>query len=521
MPGLLARWQQLIAGASKGAQRKLTKLMVQALGRADRPVATLLLRELWQVEAPERALRLRVLSRIAARTDVPDLAQALGRGLQDADARVVREAVRAVGKLDEGGGDRFESALIGHLQDAALPEQRAAAEALGKVGGGAGLAALRGMTTDDPELGRRCAQAVALIERRRLRHEATHILSGTGLPKPASVLLRCRRGTARFAREQACRLLGLDEGDIAIDPLGITLSWTGTLEQLHRVRISVDAALVFDLVPGDELGQRIAETLSRPTLVASLGAWSDGPLRFRLSFVDGSARRATVRAVASSLDEWGVPLHNDSRGAPWHVQVDTERARLLCVPRDPGVRFAYRRVDIPAASHPTLAALMAWVAQPRPGEVVWDAFCGSGSELIECARLQPGVELYGTDQSADALAAAAQNLKAAGVDVAPGHLVRADALQSTPGADATIAPSLIITNPPMGRRTSSGYGVHELLQRFVAYAATLLPAGGRLVWVSPAAKVSAAAGRNAGLQVVDHGPVDLAGLRVHLQVMTR
>jgi tRNA G10 N-methylase Trm11 len=82
-------------------------------------------------------------------------------------------------------------------------------------------------------------------------------------------------------------------------------------------------------------------------------------------------------------------------------------------------------------------------------------------------------------------------------------------------------PSLIITNPPMGRRVGSGYHVHELLERFVEHAAQLLSPDGRLVWVTPAARISSAAGRAAGLQVKDHGPVDLSGSRVHLQVMTR
>jgi tRNA G10 N-methylase Trm11 len=165
---------------------------------------------------------------------------------------------------------------------------------------------------------------------------------------------------------------------------------------------------------------------------------------------------------------------------------------------------------------------MAWVACPRPGEVIWDPFCGSGSELIECALLEPTVRLFGTDRDGDALAAAAENFAAANLTVEAGGLVQADALRSRPGgADAAKTPSLIITNPPMGRRVGSGYGVHELLQRFVVHAARLLPPGGRLVWVTPAAKASAAAGREAGLQVIDHGPIDLAGLRVHLQVMAR
>lgn len=522
VPELLNRWRKIVAGAPRSVQRRITKLMVQALGRADRPVALLLLRELGQADADQRALTIRALSRIADRMDLSDWEQALAAALADPDTRVVRAALRATGKLDEGNGARYERAAVEHLERAALPEQRAAAEALGKLGGHAALTALRALQPDDPELARRCAEAIALIERRQLRGESTEILTAVPLPQATPVVLRCRPGTARFAKEQACALLGLSNQDLKVGPLGVNLIWTGSLAQLHCVRIAIDAALAFELTPGTDLAQRIANTLARPALAASLAAWSEGPLRFRLSFLDGSPRRAVVRAVAASLNERELPLHNDSREAPWSIQVDLEGARLLCVPRDPGLRFSYSRVQVPAASHPTLAALMAWVARPRPAETVWDPFCGSASELIECARLEPSVRLYGTDQSATAIAAASKNLKAAGLAIEPGALVQADALTTQPqGAHAPVRPSLIITNPPMGRRAMSGYGVHELLRRFVARAAALLPRDGRLVWVTPAAKVSAAAGRDAGLQVIDHGAIDLAGLRVNLQVMVR
>lgn len=522
VPQLLERWRETVASASTAKRRKLTKLVVQALGRADRPVASLLLRGLWDADAAERGLRVRVLSRIAARIHLPELEPVLTRGLTDPDPRVVRAALRAVGKLDGETGERFEGAVIAHLRDAALPEQRAAAEALGKIGRDAALAALESAGADDGELARRCAAAIELIERRQRRREPTAIVTSSPLPESLSVVLRCRPGTAPFAKEQVCALLGHSDEDVAIDPLGVALPFAGSLEQLYRVRIALDAALAFELLPGRELAQQIAQTLSEPRLLASLRAWSRGPLRFRLAFSDGRARRSVVRSVASALTERDVPIHNDSREAPWSVLVDIERARLLCAPKVSGSRFPYQRARIAAASHPTLAALLAWAARPRPEEVVWDPFCGTGSELIECALLEPSVRLYGTDVDADALAAAAQNLEAAGLAAEPGGLVRADALQTNPGgADATVTPSLIITNPPMGRRVVSDYGVHALLRRFVARAAALLRPGGRLVWVTPAARVSADAGRDAGLRVIDHGAVDLAGLRVDLQVMVR
>jgi len=509
VPALLDYWRDAVARSPASKHRKTTKLVVQALARADRPVARLLLGDLWQSGPAERALRVRVLSRIAMRVDVPEFHQVLVRALADPAPPVARAALRAAGNLDESAGKTLEAPVVEHLRSGQLPEQRAAADALGKIGGPVGLAALRALASGDADLTRRRNEAIALVERRQLRSAPTTIQAATELPGAASIVLRCRSGMARFAGQQARALLGVDTND---DPLGVALTWAGPLEALHRVRIALDAALAFELPSGLDLAQRVADTLNQPALVAALRAWSAGPLRFRLSFVDGGARRAVVQTVARLLRERDSPLHNDSRETPWSVVVDGERHRLLCVPRDPGLRFPYERAVIPAASHPTLAALMAWVARPRPGEVVWDPFCGSGGELVECALLEPSVQLHGTDRSATALAAARANLQAAGLTA---NLVRGDSLRSQPAA----APSLIVTNPPMGRRAHSGRGVHETLRAFVGHAAALLPPGGRLVCVSPAAKVSAAAGRDAGMDVTDHGPVDLAGMRVHLQVL--
>lgn len=512
---LFERWRAAVLGASTKERRALAKLMVRSLGGADRPVATRLLRDVWELDDGEqRALTVRVLARIASRLEVPEWTEALGRLLGDPEPRVVREGLRAVAKLDEGAGLPFEEVVIEQLLGAALPEQRAAADCLGKVGGERALGVLRDLISDDGELMRRREQAITLLERRRARGQATEIQIDAPLSEATAVVLRCRRGMERFAKEQAESLLGARASEVAIDPLGVALRWSGGLRELGRVRIAMDAALVFALAPGPDLHRRIVDALCDRTLIGALRDWTRGPLRFRLSLLDGSTRRALVRSVASTLRHRDAPLANDSREAPWTIHVDIEGSRLLCVPRDVGLRFDYTRALVPAASHPTLAALMAWVGRPRPKEVVWDPFCGSAGELIECGRLEPSARLYGTDVDAAAIAAAARNLEAAGLVA---ELTRADALRSEPSA----TPSLIITNPPMGRRVASGYKLHDLLRRFVGRAATLLPPQGRLVWVTPAAQVSAEAGRGLGLGVEDHGVLDLDGLGVHLQVMTR
>src|SRR5262249_39658754 len=140
-------------------------------------------------------------------------------------------------------------------------------------------------------------------------------------------------------------------------------------------------------------------------------------------------------------------LINDPTATTWDIEVDAAAGILAIVPRrldDP--RFAYRVADVPAASHPTVAAALAWVAEAHPADRVWDPFCGSGVELIERARpgRAPLASLRGSAIDATALGAARTNLAAAGVAA---QLSLADARSHAPGSV-----DLILPNPPLGSR---------------------------------------------------------------------
>src|SRR5690606_6662202 len=101
-------------------------------------------------------------------------------------------------------------------------------------------------------------------------------------------------------------------------------------------------------------------------------------------------QRSLVWRVASEVTRLAPELLNDPTATTWDVLIDDELRVLELTPRkleDP--RFAYRVAEIPAASHPSIAAALAFVAEARPTDRVWDPFCGSGLELIERARLGP------------------------------------------------------------------------------------------------------------------------------------
>jgi tRNA G10 N-methylase Trm11 len=80
--------------------------------------------------------------------------------------------------------------------------------------------------------------------------------------------------------------------------------------------------------------------------------------------------------------------------------------------------------------------------------------------------------------------------------------------------------TLIVSNPPMGRRVQRG-DVAPLLGDFLASAGGLLQPGGRLVWISPLPRVTQPAARAAGLVCRRAEPLDMGGFTGQLEVWVR
>ena len=205
---------------------------------------------------------------------------------------------------------------------------------------------------------------------------------------------------------------------------------------------------------------------------------------------------------------------NDPTESLWEVVISrgTRHVDVALAPRaldDP--RFSWRKKDVPAASHPTIAAALARVAGVRVDDVVWDPFMGSGAELIERALLGPARGFFGSDVDGRAVAAARENLAAAGVVA---ELEQGDSLGIHPPGV-----TLILTNPPMGRRAVREPGLTDMLDRFVDHAADVLAPGGRLVWIAPVPeRARRAAARTGGLTLERARPVDMGGFDAELQV---
>ena len=263
----------------------------------------------------------------------------------------------------------------------------------------------------------------------------------------------------------------------------------------------------------------LVRALTSDEAKARLTGFTEGPVRFRLSVEGAGHQRALVWRVAGALaaspaTSW---LVNDTQHAPWEANVT--RAHPLAIDLLPRAlvdeRFAYREHDVPASSHPPLAAALARVAGVRAEDVVWDPFAGAGTELVERAKLGPYSRLFGSDRDAQAVASARANVKRAGIE---GITFRVTDVFAEPPPGVTV----ILTNPPMGRRVTGALDLSTLLDRFILHAAkVLVRPGSRLVWLSPQPKRTRARAEAEGLTLSRAITVDMGGFDAELQRFDR
>jgi 23S rRNA G2445 N2-methylase RlmL len=458
--------------------------------------------------------------------------EALGflvRALEDEDPKTRRNAAIALGKVHR---PEAEAALSSRLErETGDGVRRSIVAALGKVGGERALAALgkvgaegeksgaEGSGEEDEAFARARARS-ALMVTRTLERETPSMFDAA---KPApdageggtTVALRCRSGLEEILVEELDRSLSprIVKDDVAGARVEVTL--TGAPASLFQARtmLSFGFPLAPQSITDRELPDALADALSSPEARRILTHWTAGTVRYRIAWAGGGKRRAAIWRTAEEVVRRCPELVNDPRESTWQALVyeGAREIRVELVPRAEDPRFAYRKGDVPAASHPTIAAALVRVAGVRPEDVVWDPFVGSGTELCERAIAGPYRRLIGSDKDEKALAVARANLAAAG---ARADLMQLD-IHSRPALPA--APTLVITNPPMGRRVHRSADLDVLLDRFIERAAEALAPGGRLVWVSPLPRHTTRACKDAGLAPFFQKDVDMGGFEAQIQ----
>ncbi len=525
---LLADLGGKLAGKGWQPSRKEARQLLAALATADRDQAeqlSLALRRLKQelpplvlplldgAAPPQRARLVKLLDEYLLQ---PGERARLVALLADADPRTERVAIAIAGRVvadAEQGAHPLEAMLVQRWPSAPPETRRALALALGQIGGKDARAVLAALPADaEPELRRLAEEAILKLDRRSAREESLGAIFAAGVPGAGvPIWLRCRRGLEKFLAEEC--------GGEVIAPERVELRSNRSLERLRDFRLALDFVIPLNeaLLQGpDPRDAAVVAALTDASVRALLRRLTHGPIRFRIEWADAGKRRAPTLKVAAKLRELAPELLNDPRQSLWQLDViEKPTPRFELVPKAlPDPRFDYRATDVVGASHPTIAAALAWVAEPRPDDVVWDPFVGGATELIEVARRQMVKQLYGSDLSPSALERARQNLDAAGV---PAELAYADATVWVPPQ----APTLIVSNPPMGRRVLSRDRVTELLGRFLPHAARVLRRGGRIAWYTPRPEEARAALGALGLVLELHARVDMGGFPAELQVLRK
>jgi 23S rRNA G2445 N2-methylase RlmL len=461
-----------------------------------------------------RARIARALGKLAAEEVARD---ALLVAIEDSDPKTRRNAAIALGHAQ---GARVEEALRTAWERDPRPEmRRSIAASLGKTGSAASLDLLAAASAaEDAELARIAQRASMMIERTASRVDRGRVEVHRAPASPAPIVVVARAGLEDVLAEELSRVDAVTDVRDA-GPGRVRASLVGPMAELFAARtmLAFRFPLPAERVRDGETEQdAVVRAVTGDAAKAVLTTWTTGPVRYRIAWAHGGHRRSLTWAVAAAIARQRPELVNDPTASTWEVLVEQNQrvVDVSLVPRaidDP--RFAWRRRDVPAASHPTIAAALARVAGVRDDDVVWDPFVGSGGELVERALLGPYRALHGSDLDERALDAARENLAAAGLHA---HLTRADAL--------TLAPAgvtLVLTNPPMGRRASRAPGLADVLDRFVAHTRSVLVPGGRLVWIAPWPPRARTAAIRAGLSLEWARVIDVGGFDGEVQRWAR
>jgi 23S rRNA G2445 N2-methylase RlmL len=470
-----------------------------------RQLRTLSCEKLWneevarfdQASPQERVERVAVIRAVgvvfAATATVEQRAAArvwLARLLQDPAEKIRRYAMAAMPKL--GAGLREETELLSLLKTTTGErEKKYLGRALDKIGGAATLDVVRGAPGLLPQTELKVKASLA----RKERPSAIRLDQLLKPPAGLRVHLRCRRGLESIVRDEVVERLGRTGqfriADVRSGLVALTALTPFTLNNLYALRCFATINLPLGTVPAgtpeattDALAGVIASPLSRQLLTTL----TEGSLRYRLDFVARSHQRGAVRELANRAFAKCPDMLNDARSAPWSMDIHPAGLGLSVELRprlSPDPRFYYREGDVAAASHPPLAACMARLAGRVANEIVWDPFCGSGLELVECALLGGVKQVYGTDISPEAVAVAQANFAAAKLAPVVASFRQCEFRQcaTLPGLGPSSV-TLVVSNPPMGRRIRIP-DMRGLYSDFFAVAATALKPGGRLVFPNP------------------------------------
>jgi len=170
------------------------------------------------------------------------------------------------------------------------------------------------------------------------------------------------------------------------------------------------------------------------------------------------------RADPATVEIWGFYLDLNL-----HLGLRLSDHRMRYREGDPVLRGG--------ALRPTIAAALACVADPQPGELVVDPMCGTGTILLEAVARNGEATYLGGDIDEEAVSIGTERLAKRGIQPQ-----QWDA-QALPVAERTV--DCIICNLPFGKQYSSAKANEALYPALMKAWQSKLKPGGRMVLLTP------------------------------------
>lgn len=369
--------------------------------------------------------------------------------LTGADPKARKNAARLVGALEKQVDvPALIDALSREETRFVRPSMILALGALGGEAAAAYLLALPEPQANDPTEEKHAREEAEALRRARARLTPAKTHAFTGFTRPHSAIVTAPAGFAPLLQAELAAL-SITARPAGEDTLSLAVQ---DVKALYRARCFNE--LLFPLADGiDMRPEAVAKAVRVPFLSLLQDALAgEPPYAYRVECPDIPDRAAFISALAHALDG------NELLNSPSQYEAELRLAvqengnlRALCklYPiTDP--RFLYRKRAIPASMHPATAACVARYAAGYAKNVrrVLDPFCGSGTLLIEWARIKPNCELTGVDIVRGTLDIAKENMEAAGVRAG---LVHKDSV----GFVARAPYDLVLSNLPFGNRVGT------------------------------------------------------------------
>lgn len=299
---------------------------------------------------------------------------------------------------------------------------------------------------------------------------------------------------------------------------------TKDYNKVFNLRTFYESFIVFpDWWGVDYSASNIAKLLAKKLKVELLDKWhqSNAPYRYRIELKGNMINRSSD--IDNLVAEIGKAYGSDMINSPSNyemelrITVEDDKCNLLVkLYTLEDNRFSYRKRSLPASIKGETAAICMSLVRKylKDSSRVLDPFAGTGTMLIERAKLNKDLSLTGVDISREAIDYLKENTQAAGVAV---KAISNDIVNYNSSEQY----DEIISNMPYGLRVGTHKNNEILYLEFLRKAKTLISNNGLLILLTADYKLLKSIAWDEGFRMIDEFIINSGGLMPHLIVFKK